>query len=159
MLARAGVPARFMEHLVQLGRGHPLTLALLADAALAGSVPENLADAPDLVATLAELVVDVAPDDAHALGLALCAHAFVTTGDLLRDAVGERAGEVWQWLEARPFVSRGVNGLYPHDLVRDGHRRREIATALVAQHRGLELAQPVFPVPRLEQRFRELTPR
>jgi hypothetical protein len=119
LLARAGVPARFMEHLVQLGRGHPLTLALLADAALAGSVPENLADAPDLVATLAELVVDVAPDDAHALGLALCAHAFVTTGDLLRDAVGERAGEVWQWLEARPFVSRGVNGLYPHDLVRD----------------------------------------
>jgi hypothetical protein len=119
LLARAGVPEGSREHLVHLGRGHPLTLALLADAALAGAVPDNLAEAPDLVATLVEQVVDVAPDDAHALGLALCAHAWLTTGDLLEDAVGDRAAEVWDWLERRPFVSRGVNGLYPHDLVRD----------------------------------------
>jgi AAA ATPase domain len=119
LLTRAGVPPDAQEHLVELGRGHPLTLALLADAALSGVVPEHLADAPDLVATLAEQIVDVAPDDAHALGLALCTHAFVMTGDLLEDAVDDRAGEVWQWLEERPFVSRGVNGLYPHDLVRD----------------------------------------
>jgi len=33
--------------------------------------------------------------------------------------VGAAAGEVWAWLERRPFVIRGPNGLFPHDLARD----------------------------------------
>jgi hypothetical protein len=119
LLNRFAVPAGLHRQLTALGRGHPLTLALLADTALFGRVPETLADAPDLVAALAAQVVGTAPDEAHALGYALCALAWLTTEDLLRGAIGDRAAQVWTWLENRPFVTRGVDGLYPHDLVRD----------------------------------------
>ncbi|HEY7484848.1 MAG TPA: ATP-binding protein [Streptosporangiaceae bacterium] len=120
LLARAEVTADFRPHLAALGRGHPLTLALLADATTAsGAVPENLADAPDLVAALVAQVIGDAPSDAHAMGLVLCAHAWLTTVDLLRHAVGDLAPEVWAWLEAQPYITRGADGLYPHDLVRE----------------------------------------
>lgn len=50
---------------------------------------------------------------------AACALAWLTTEDLLRDVVGDAAPAVWSWLERQPYVTRGVGGLYPHDLVRD----------------------------------------
>jgi AAA ATPase domain len=119
LLERAGVEGSLTRHLAELGRGHPLSLALLADAAASGAVPDDLAQAPDLVAALVAQVVGDVPSDAHATGLAVCAHAWLTTEDLLRRAVGEHAPEVWAWLESRPYVNRGVDGLYPHDLVRE----------------------------------------
>ena len=119
LLERAGVAGALVPRLAALGRGHPLTLALLADAAAAGSVPDDLASAPDLVAALVAQVVGDVPSADHATALAVCAHAWLTTEDLLRRAVGERAPEVWAWLETRPFMNRGVDGLYPHDLVRE----------------------------------------
>ncbi|WP_419993869.1 ATP-binding protein [Streptomyces boninensis] len=119
LLALAGVPEGLGPHLAALGKGHPLTLALLADAAGSENVPAGLADAPDLVAVLVEQLVGEAPGEAHELGRALCASAWLTTEDLLRSAVGDQAQEVWAWLEAQPYITRGADGLYPHDLVRD----------------------------------------
>jgi hypothetical protein len=120
LLERAGVPQPVVGRLATLGRGHPLTLALLADAAATGrGVPENIADAPDLVRTLVAQVVGEVPSEAHATGLAVCAHAWLTTEDLLRRAVGSEAPAVWAWLESRSFVTRAGDGLCPHDLVRD----------------------------------------
>jgi hypothetical protein len=120
LLKRAGVDdTSLAAHLAALGQGHPLTLALLADAAASGSVPDDLAGAPDLVAALVTQVVGDVLSAAHATGLAVCAHAWVVTEDLLHRAVGERAPEIWAWLETRPFVNRGPNGLYAHDLVGD----------------------------------------
>jgi hypothetical protein len=120
LLERAGVTQRDGVRLAALGRGHPLTLALLADAAAAGrEVPDDLAEVPELVRTLVADVVGEAPSEAHATGLAVCAHAWVTTEDLVRRAVGDDAPDVWAWLESRPFVTRSGDGLHPHDLVRD----------------------------------------
>ena len=120
LLERAGVGRLVEDRLATLGRGHPLTLALLADAAAAGrDVPEDFADAPDLVQTLVTQVIGEVPSEAHATGLAVCAHAWQTTEDLLRRAVGDEAPDVWAWLDSQAFVTRGVDGLYPHDLVRD----------------------------------------
>ena len=116
LLDRCAVPGVDHRRLVELGRGHPLTLALLADSA---SVPESLADAPDLVAALVTRIVGDAPTPAHTLGLALCTVSWLTTEELLRSGVGDRAPEVWSWLESRPFITRGRDGLYPHELVRD----------------------------------------
>jgi hypothetical protein len=82
-------------------------------------VVETLADAPDLVASLAATLVGGLSDEGQALACGLCAQAWLTTQDLLRDLVGDRAPELWEWLETRPFVTRGPDGLYPHDLVRD----------------------------------------
>jgi hypothetical protein len=52
LLARSGVAAPDRQRLLQLGRGHPLALALLADAAQGGTVPDSLADVPDLISVL-----------------------------------------------------------------------------------------------------------
>ena len=82
-------------------------------------MPEDFADAPDLVRTLVTQVIGEVPSEAHATGLAVCAHAWLTTEDLLRRAVGDKASGVWAWLESQAVRDTCVDGLYPHDLVRD----------------------------------------
>jgi hypothetical protein len=119
LLARAGVAEEARQRLVRLGRGHPLALALLADVARTGTVPDRLADLPDLISTLLESVLRDAPSDAHMAGLATCAKAWLTTEDLLRETVGAEAPAVWSWLCRRPFVVTSPRGLAPHDLTRD----------------------------------------
>jgi len=119
LLARAGVPAAERAGLVTIGRGHPLALALLADAATAGSAPRSLAEAPDLITELLDRLVREPPTEAHADGLATCAKAWLTTEDLLRSTVGDQAPAVWEWLCRRPFLVCGRRGLRPHELARD----------------------------------------
>src|SRR4051812_5803727 len=118
-LVRSGVPADLHRTLVPLSRGHPLALALLADAAAEGPLPQTLADAPDLVTTLLEGVVSQVPGEAHAIGLATCTVAWSTTEDLLAETVGDAAPEVWDWLARQRYVARGPRGLILHDLARD----------------------------------------
>jgi hypothetical protein len=118
-LLRTGVPPQRHRALVSLSRGHPLALALLADAAAEGPLPDALGDAPDLVSALLESVVSQVPGEAHAMGLATCTVAWATTEDLLAEIVGERAPEVWDWLARQPYVARGAHGLVLHDLARD----------------------------------------
>lgn len=119
LLARAGVNPAGRDRLVDLSHGHPLTLAMLAQVATDRDVVETLADAPDLVTALAATLVGGLSDEGQAMACGLCAQAWLTTQDLLRDLVGDRATELWAWLESRPFVTRGPDGLYPHDLVRE----------------------------------------
>lgn len=119
LVGRFGAPAPACARLAELGRGHPLALVLLAEAAAQGRAPASLADRPDLVAALCHVLVRDVPDAAHRTGLATCAHAFRTTEDLLAATVGERAPEVWSWLASRPFVRHSGMGLHLHDLMRD----------------------------------------
>ncbi|MEU4690051.1 AAA family ATPase [Actinoplanes sp. NPDC023714] len=119
LLARAGVTGTARQRLLALGRGHPLTLALLADVAGGGAVPASLAEVPDLISVLLESLLRDAPSEAHMTGLATCARAWLTTEDLLRRTVGADAPEVWQWLRRRPFVQCRPAGLTPHDLTRE----------------------------------------
>ncbi|GFJ87698.1 ATP-binding protein [Phytohabitans rumicis] len=119
LLARAGVVPSLRQHLLMLGRGHPLTMALLADLAASGDVPDTLADAPDLISALLESFLRDVPGEAHLTGLATCALAWLTTEDLLHRLVGADAPAVWQWLARQPFVVSGTRGLFTHDLARD----------------------------------------
>ena len=119
LLCRLGVPADLCDRLATLGRGHPLTLTLLAEASAGGTVPSRLDELPQLVAELWRVLVREVPDADHRTGLATCAHAYRTTEDLLVATVGARAPEVWAWLRARPFVGHSGDGLHLHDLVRD----------------------------------------
>jgi hypothetical protein len=119
LLARAGVEEPDRRRLQVLGRGHPLTLALLADVARGGVVPETLAEVPDLISALLESLLRDAPTEAHMIGLATCAQAWLTTEDLLRKTVGADAADVWGWLRRRPFVHCRPGGLTPHDLTRE----------------------------------------
>jgi hypothetical protein len=140
LLCRLGVPAPLRDRLAALGRGHPLTLTLLAEASAVGSVPSRLEELPHLVAELCRVLVRDVPDADHRTGLATCAHAFRTTEDVLAETVGPRAPEVWAWLRARPFVGQSGDGLHLHDLVRDvfdaefAHRNPD---AYVALHRTI----------------------
>lgn len=108
-----------VDRLARLGRGYPLALAMLAEVDRSGRHPEALGDAPEVVGQLCALILDDVPDEAHRAGLATCAHATRTTQDLLTRMVGDRAAEVWSWLESRPYVGRGALGLYVHDVVRE----------------------------------------
>ena len=119
LLANAGVDPAVRCRLLRLGRGHPLTMALLADLAETGPVPDTLADVPHLVSALLESFLRDAPGEAHLIGLATCALAWLTTEDLLREVVGADAAPVWQWLARQPFVTAGPRGLFIHDLARD----------------------------------------
>jgi hypothetical protein len=94
-------------------------MALLADLAASGEVPETLADAPDLISALLEPFLSELPGDAHLTGLATCAIAWLTTEDLLVRLVGADAPVVWRWLARRPFITAGPRGLFAHDLARD----------------------------------------
>jgi hypothetical protein len=119
LLAHTGVAPPDRPHLVALGRGHPLTMALLADLAASGQVPDTLADAPDLISALLESFLRDVPSDAHLTGLATCAIAWLTTEDLLAQLVGGDAATVWRWLAGLPFITAGPRGLSAHDLTRD----------------------------------------
>jgi hypothetical protein len=119
LLAHAGVAPLIRPHLVTLGRGHPLTMALLADIAATGQAPDTLADAPDLISTLMESFICEAPSEAHLTGLATCAIAWLTTEDLLTQMVGTESATVWRWLARRPFITASPRGLFTHDLTRD----------------------------------------
>jgi RecA/RadA recombinase len=120
LLRLADVPAATRPKLVELGRGHPLTLALLADVASRGQVPQRLADVPDIVVELVKVLFSDVPSDTHALGLATCALSWVATEDVLRSALGDEAArDIWGWLQSRPFMVCTERGIYPHDLVCD----------------------------------------
>jgi hypothetical protein len=119
LLAHAGVAPPLREQLLTLGRGHPLTMALLADVAATGEVPGTLAEAPDLISALLESFLRDVPSDAHLTGLTTCAIAWLTSEELLAQLIGADAPAVWQWLARRPFVTTGPRGLFIHDLARD----------------------------------------
>jgi hypothetical protein len=121
LLARAGVAPPDRPQLVRLGRGHPLAMALLAEIAVTGTLPDSLAEVPDLVSVLLESLLRGAPTEAHMTGLAACTKAWLTTEVLRRKVVGADAGAVWAWLERRTFVTCGQHGLVPHDLARGRH--------------------------------------
>jgi hypothetical protein len=140
LLCRLGVPADLRERLAAIGRGHPLTLTLLAEASAGGSVPSRLDELPHLVAQLCRVLVREVPDADHRTGLATCAHAYRTTEDLLAATVGPRAPEVWAWLRARPFVGHSGDGLHLHDLLRDvfdAEFAQRSPEAYVALHRTI----------------------
>ena len=118
-LAAQAVPAELGDRLLAISHGHPLLLSMLVDAVGKGAEPDRLGDVPSVVGALLAQIVDEAPSTRHRAALELCAHAPVTTEDLLRAVLGDDAGTLFGWLRTLPFIDDGPNGLYPHDVARD----------------------------------------
>jgi hypothetical protein len=123
LLSLRRVPGALHDRLVEITHGHPLALALLGDVLAQRGVawrhPE-LTDAPAIVALLLERFVAGVPSARHREALEVCAHARVTTEDLLRDALGgDDAGALFAWLRTLSFIEESPEGVFPHDLARD----------------------------------------
>jgi hypothetical protein len=118
-LAAQGVSEELHDRLLAISHGHPLLLSMLVDAVGKGAEPYRLGDVPSVVGSLLAQTIDEAPSPLHWAALQVCAHAPVTTEDLLRAVLGDEAGKLFAWLRALPFTVDGPNGLYPHDVARD----------------------------------------
>jgi AAA ATPase domain len=119
-LRACGVDEAVQDRLVDVSRGHPLGLSLLADVVVRGGEATLDPSAPDLVGTLVRRFVDVVPVGPRRSALEVCALARVTTEALLRDTLApEDAHELFAWLRELSFVEAGPEGLLPHDLARD----------------------------------------
>ncbi len=119
LLSRLGVAPVARAGLTGLAHGHPLALALLADATASGAVPASIGDAPDLVTALVEAVVSEVPSPAHGTGLAMCSMVWCLTEDVLRRELPDAAAAVWTWLRRRPYVALSARGLVLHELTRE----------------------------------------
>lgn len=129
-LEKRSVPAEQRQAVLDFTHGHPLALALLADAYAQRSdflfTPER---SPDIVKTLLEQFVQKTPGPAHRAALEASALVRVMTEALLAEmltlphdpatGVGEAVYELFGWLRSLSFVDARPGGLYPHDLARD----------------------------------------
>lgn len=121
-LSVRGVPVAQQGRIVSVTRGHPLALALAADAVLGASHDEtfHLERSPELVNVLMERMVERAPDAEHRQALAVAAIAYTTTEGMLAEVLGpQRGAACFEWLRGLTFMQQGTHGLFPHALVRD----------------------------------------
>ncbi|MDO9005847.1 MAG: ATP-binding protein [Aquabacterium sp.] len=118
-LAAKGLDEAQCQAITRLSHGHPLTLMLLADLVEAqGTVPESLGT--DVIRRLTDCFAAQAPSPLHREALEFCAHARITTEDLLAATVDQAAAPaLFDWLASLNFMELAPEGLFPHDLVRD----------------------------------------
>ncbi|MFJ8470157.1 ATP-binding protein [Streptomyces swartbergensis] len=72
----------------------------------------------DVIAVLLSRLANDPPSPLHRQALEVCAHAYVTSEDLIRAMFGEQAPELFAWLRAQPYVETAATGVFPHDVVR-----------------------------------------
>jgi hypothetical protein len=120
-LLQRGVPADQHAAILAFTHGHPLALALVADACAGRPDWQFRPDAsPDLIAALLERLVDRVPDDAHRTALEASALVRGMTEGLLAAAIESADGhELFEWLRSLPYMEYAADGLRPHDLVRE----------------------------------------
>lgn len=107
----------------------------------AGDTVADSIHMPDVVHVLVNRFLDTVPGPLHRRALEVCAHARVTTEDLLRVALEvDDAHELFTWLRGLSFVQQGPAGLFPHDLARqviDADLRWRDRDSYTRIHRGI----------------------
>ncbi|GAA5055093.1 hypothetical protein HNP84_006153 [Thermocatellispora tengchongensis] len=120
LLEARGVADELRAPLLAFAGGHPLALSLGAAVVTKDrEASSRWTPAQDVVATLLDQLVGEVPSPAHRHALEVCAHAYVTTEDLLREVLPEDAAALFAWLRRLPFVESSPRGLFPHDVVRE----------------------------------------
>jgi hypothetical protein len=150
-LAARNIPDEHHAKVLAFTHGHPLALALVADALSRGVhlTDFNPKNEPDLIRVLLERFVRDVPGPHHRQALEVCALAWFTTEALLADVLGnEQAHELFAWLRGLSFIEQGPYGLFPHDLARevlnadlrwrdpDGYRRLQQQIAMSLRSRA-----------------------
>ncbi|MGJ6969240.1 ATP-binding protein [Streptosporangium sp. G11] len=115
-----GVASELHEPLLAFAGGHPLALSLGAAVAVKDhKASMKWAPSQNVMATLLDQLVGEVPSPVHRHALEICAHAYMTTEELLRAALPDDAGPLFAWLRRLPFVESSSLGLFPHDVVRE----------------------------------------
>ncbi|MEM7157647.1 MAG: hypothetical protein AAF799_32705 [Myxococcota bacterium] len=121
-LVHTRIEAADHDAAIEASHGHPLALALLAEAHARDPSPgcSTLAEHPSLVAHLVDRLCGTVQRPLERHALAVLAEARVTTQSLLERMLRLDDGfEVFRWLRELSFVSSHPQGLVPHALVRD----------------------------------------
>lgn len=120
-LLQRQVPAAQHEVILGFTRGHPLALALIADAfAQHPTMVFQPAEAPDIIAPLLERFIQSTPTPAHRAALEACAIVRLTTEPLLAALLDlPDAHALFTWLRTLSFIEAEWRGLFPHDLARE----------------------------------------
>ncbi len=120
-LQKRQIPAAQHEQVLAFTRGHPLALALIADAFTQHPAMHfQPADAPDIIATLVERFMQSAPTPDHRAALEACATVRLTTEGLLSALLEIDDGRaLFSWLHNLSFVEAQARGIFPHDLARE----------------------------------------
>lgn len=121
LLAHCDVPDELHDDLIELTRGHPLALTLVAEVARKESAePMRFEHSPNILGELMDRFVSRVPSLVHRRALRTAAHARFTTEAILREVVDADASrELFEWLRSLPFVSEARSGLFPHALARE----------------------------------------
>lgn len=120
-LEQRQVPTAQQEAILTFTRGHPLALALIADAFVQHpTLIFQPAEAPDIIAPLLERFIQSTPTPAHRAALEACAIVRLTTEPLLAALVEHAdAHELFVWLRNLSLMEAEWRGLFPHDLARE----------------------------------------
>lgn len=129
LLAARGVPPERQAGVLSFAGGNPLALSLAAEVARAPDDGNGAwTPAQDVIGTLVSRLVGEVPSAVHRQALEICAHAHMTTEELLRAALpgtdqaerpGADAADLFAWLRGLPFIETGPCGIFPHDVVRE----------------------------------------
>jgi hypothetical protein len=119
VLSARQVPRADRTRILSIAAGNPLALHLCASLARsAGPAATAWAPTPDVVATLLTRLIGAVPGPAHRRALEVCAHAWITTEELLRAVLDADAGELFEWLRRQPYIESTPLGLRLHDPIR-----------------------------------------
>lgn len=121
LLEVRSVQPSHQDRVLELARGHPLALVLVAEVLRHdGTIPSSLAELPEVIDGLLERFLQHLPSDIHRQALYAVAHAGVATEALLRDTVTDGASaEVFDWLRGLSFTEATADGVAVHELVSD----------------------------------------
>lgn len=120
-LEQRRIPADQQATILAFTRGHPLALALIADAfAQHPAMIFQPGEAPDIIAPLLERFIQGTPTPAHGAALEACAMVRLTTEPLLAALLDlPDAHDLFTWLHELSFIESEWRGLFPHDLARE----------------------------------------
>ncbi len=112
-----GIGPTSIEPIVTFSHGHPLALALAAEAGRRASfAPQR---SPGIITALYDYFMAGITDAGRRAALEIAAVLHTTSEALLGSIVGGAATELFCWLRELSFMVPTIRGLFPHDLVRE----------------------------------------
>lgn len=115
------VPEQEYEAVLRFTHGHPLALSLVADLfAQRPGTRFRPEEAPNVIKTLLEQLMEEAPSPIHRTALEACSQVRLLSEPLLGAMLAiDEPHTIFEWLRSLSFIEADRRGLFPHDLARE----------------------------------------